>query len=54
MSVPKNESAYFAALVFHATENIHFDLDYLHADAKWRFGEKQAVSFINCGVTATW
>jgi hypothetical protein len=54
MSVPKNESAYFAALVFHATENIHFDLDYLHADAKWRFGEKQAVTFVNTGVTATW
>ena len=54
MDVPKNQSAYFAALVYHATDGIHFDLDCLHADAKWRFGEKQGVNFINTGVTANW
>jgi hypothetical protein len=54
VSVPKYEQAFYGAVVYHLTPSYHFDVDYLRAQAKWRFGEKQTVNFVNAGVTATW
>ena len=54
VSVPKHEQAFYGALVYHLTPSYHFDVDYLRAQAKWRFGEQQTVNFVNAGVTATW
>jgi len=54
ISVLKNQQAFEAGIVFHATENIHLDLDALHARATWFLGEHQDVNFVNTGVTATW
>jgi hypothetical protein len=53
-SVLKNQQGIAAAFVYHATENIHLDLDYLNASFNWYAGEKQTVNFVNTGVTMTW
>ena len=54
ISVPRYEAAYYAGVVCHYTPNYHVDIDYLRANTRWRFGEKQDVNFLNFGLTATW
>ncbi len=54
IDVPRYELAYYAGIVYHYTPNYHVDLDFLQADTRWRFGEKQKVNFLNFGLTATW
>ena len=52
-SLPK-QTAYSAVFVFHATANYHLTIDFMHVDAKWTLGEKQAMNFISTGAVATW
>ncbi len=54
IGVPKYEAAWYAGIVYHYTPNYHVDLDFLQADTRWRFGEKQKVNFLNFGLTASW
>lgn len=53
ISLPQ-QWAISAAIVYHATDYIHLDVDYLHGEAKWNLGERQVMNFINTGVTVTW
>ena len=67
VSMLKYQMAFAAALVFHPRSYLHFDIDYLRAQAQW-FGapmllkptltgyqaEHQTVNFINAGMTVTW
>jgi hypothetical protein len=53
-SILKNQSGIAAAFVYHATDNLHLDLDFLNATFNWYAGEKQTVNFVNTGVTMTW
>jgi predicted porin len=41
-------------VVYHVTDYLHLDVDYLHAQTHWSQGEKQVMNFINTGVTVTW
>ena len=66
VSVLKYQAAFAAALVFHPRDYLHFDIDYMRAQAQW-FGapillanmpgyqaEHQGINFINFGMTVTW
>ena len=53
ISLPQ-QWAVSGAVVYHATENLHFDLDFIHALATWSLGERQEMNFINSGVIVTW
>jgi predicted porin len=53
ISLPR-QWAISGAVVYHATDYLHFDVDYLHAETNWTLGEKQAMNFINTGVIVTW
>jgi hypothetical protein len=53
-SIIKRQTGIAAAFVYHATENIHLDLDVLNAKFDWYRGEKQVVNYVNTGVTMTW
>lgn len=53
-SLIKYQLGLSAAVVYHVSENFHFDLDYFRASFAWQLGEKQNVNFVNSGVTATW
>jgi hypothetical protein len=52
-SLPRQQ-AVSAAIVYHATDYLHLDVDYFHAVADWTLGESQVMDFINSGVTVTW
>jgi Gram-negative porin len=52
-SVIKSQKGITAAVVYHATENLHLDLDFFNASFEWRGGEKQKLNFINAGTTFT-
>lgn len=54
ISVLKNQQAFEAGIVLHASKHLHFDLDALHGKATWFLGETQDLNFVNTGVTATW
>lgn len=42
------------AVVYHAQDWLHFDVDVMHADSKWDLGERQQITFYNAGSTITW
>jgi hypothetical protein len=54
ISLLKNQQAYAAVIVYHASEHIHLSVDYLHGEAKWFLGEQQKFDFLNTGAVATW
>jgi predicted porin len=54
ISLLKNQQAIAAVVVYHATDNIHLSIDYLHGQAKWFLGEEQKFDFVNTGAVATW
>jgi len=41
-------------VVYNLTPQIHFDLDYFWARAKWFLGEKQELHAVNSGLTFNW
>jgi len=53
VSLP-TQQAYSGGIVLHATNYLHFDVDYMHAFVDWSLGEKQVMDFINAGVIVTW
>ena len=54
VSMLKRQIGYSAALVYHFTNYLHYDLDVLRSDATWYLGEKQILTFVNTGLTADW
>jgi hypothetical protein len=48
------QAATSGAVVFHATDWLHFDVDVMHADSEWDLGEHQRINFYNAGSTITW
>lgn len=53
-SVIKHQMGISAAIVYHATPNLHFDLDGFRAEAAWFLGEKQVLYIVNAGMVVTW
>jgi hypothetical protein len=53
-SVIHQQTGISGAVVFHAREWLHFDVDVMHADSKWDLGERQRINFYNAGTTITW
>jgi hypothetical protein len=53
-SIINTQTGISGAIVYHASENLHLDIDYCNAAFKWYAGESQTVHFINSGVTMTW
>ncbi len=53
-SVLKDRLGIAAAVVYHISENLHFDIDWFRASAKWWLGETQTVNTFNSGLTLTW
>jgi hypothetical protein len=53
-SVNKHQLGLSAALVYHYSEQIHFDVDYFRAQFAWHQGEEQNVNFVNTGMTVQW
>jgi hypothetical protein len=49
-----SQSAISAAVVVHAADWLHFDLDAMFASFKWNLGEEQKVNLFNAGTTLTW
>jgi hypothetical protein len=54
VSYIKSQQGISGAIVYHAADWLHVDLDVLNASFKWNLGEKQNVNFYNAGMTATW
>jgi hypothetical protein len=53
-SVVKTQTGVALAFVWHFSEALHWDIDYMRAMFRWYKGEKQDVNFINSGVTLKW
>ena len=53
-SVLKQRLGISAAVVYHFSEYLHFDIDYFRASADWWLGEHQVVNTINSGMTLAW
>jgi len=53
-SIIKSQTGISAGIVYHVSENLHLDVDYLNAAFKWYAGDSQTVNYINSGVTMTW
>jgi hypothetical protein len=41
-------------VVFNASPNLHFDLEYFRAEAKWWLGEHQRLNCFASGMTVNW
>ncbi|HXI54583.1 MAG TPA: hypothetical protein VNO55_00870 [Polyangia bacterium] len=53
-SVLATQTGVSGAIVFHAADYLHFDIDVMHADAEWNLGEHQRIFYVNAGTTITW
>ena len=53
-SVIETQAAFSGAVVFHARDWLHFDVDVMNADSQWDLGERQRINFLNAGTTLTW
>ncbi len=54
LSVISSQAGISAGVVYHARDWLHFDVDFMRADAKWSLGERQQINFYNAGTTITW
>jgi hypothetical protein len=54
VSVLKQRVGVAAAVVYHLSDFLHYDIDWFRADATWWLGETQVVNTINTGLTLTW
>ena len=41
-------------VVYNVTPNLHFDLEYFRAEARWWLGEKQVLHTAAVGMTFNW
>jgi hypothetical protein len=53
ISLP-SQQAISGGVVWHVTEHLHLDLDFLHGFVTWSLGEHQNFNFLNSGVIVTW
>jgi hypothetical protein len=53
-SLIKTQTAISFGFVYHVSENLHLDADYLRAMFRWYKGDKQDVNFFNAGATINW
>ena len=53
-SFANTQTGISGAVVYHAQDWLHFDIDVMHADTKWDLGERQQITFYNAGSTITW
>jgi predicted porin len=53
VSLP-TQQAVSGGVVWHASNQFHFDVDYIHVWVSYSLGEKQVMDFINSGPTVTW
>jgi hypothetical protein len=53
-SIIKYQLGINAGAVYHFTPNLHINLDYFRAKAKWYLGEQQTLNAINGGMTFNW
>jgi hypothetical protein len=52
-SLIKTQTGISAGVVYHATENVHIDLDFMNAGFSWYGQQSQKVNFINTGAVMT-
>jgi len=52
-SLIKSQTGISAGVVYHAAENLHFDVDFMNAACSWYGGQSQKVNFINTGAMVT-
>jgi hypothetical protein len=52
-SVIKTQTGIAAGVVYHASDALHFDVDFINTSFAWYGGEKQKVNFVNTGMTLT-
>jgi hypothetical protein len=50
----KNQIGVNAGVVFNLAENLHFDLEYMRAEANWWLHEKQVLHNFASGMTVNW
>ncbi len=50
----KNQIGVNAGVVYNLSENLHFDLEYMRAEANWWLGEKQVLHNFATGMTVSW
>jgi len=50
----KNQIGINGGVVYNMTENVHFDLEYMRAEANWWLGEKQVLHNFATGMTVNW
>lgn len=50
----KTQTGLALAFVYHVSENLHLDADYMRAMYRWYKSEKQDVNFFNAGATIDW
>ena len=50
----KNQIGINGGVVYNLSENVHFDLEYMRAEAHWWLGEKQVLNNFATGMTVNW
>jgi hypothetical protein len=50
-SIIKTQTGIFGGVVYHLSENLHLDLDFINGAYKWYGGESQKLNVLNGGVT---
>ncbi len=50
----KNQIGINGGVVYNASENLHFDLEYMRAESNWWLGEKQVLNNFASGMTVNW
>ena len=53
-SLIKTQTGIAGAVVYHAADWLHFDVDVMRADFKWTLNDRQKIMFYNAGATLTW
>jgi len=53
-SLIKTQTGVSVGFVWHATKNLHLDVDYLRAMFRWYRGDEQDLNFFNVGATIDW
>lgn len=53
VSTLKTQTAITAAVVYHANESLHLDLDFISGAYRWYNSESERLNLINAGVTVT-
>jgi len=50
----KNQIGYDGGVVYNLTDNVHFDLEYMRAEAHWWMGEQQVLNNFATGMIVNW